>query len=99
MHVQVQEATVECRAWGRGLTGWTTQPAGVYLSITNRSATRTLFVRLYLAHFGRFFPRFFAVLSVLTPGIQQAAPKDRGGGSVTVQNGRQKSGHRRSLEE
>ena len=49
-----------------------------YLSITNRSATRTLFVRLYLAHFGRFFLRFFAVLSVLTPGIQQAAPKDRG---------------------
>ena len=49
-----------------------------YLSITNRSATRTLFVRPYLAHFCSFFRRFFAVLSVLTRGIQKVVPKDRG---------------------
>ena len=51
---------------------------GAYLSITNRSATRTLFLRPYLAHFCPVFSRFFAVFSVLTPGFQKVAPKDRG---------------------
>ena len=49
-----------------------------YLSITNRSATRTLFVRPYLAHFCPVFSRFFAVFSVLKPGFQKVAPEDRG---------------------
>ena len=42
------------------------------------TAARTLFQRPYLAHFCPVFRRFFAVLSVLTPGIQKVAPKDRG---------------------
>ena len=49
-----------------------------HLSITNRSATRILFVRPYLAHFCSFFLHFFAVFSVLTPEIQKVAPEDRG---------------------
>ena len=49
-----------------------------YLSIKNRSATRTLFLRPYLAHFCPVFSRFFAVFSVLKPGFQKVAPKDRG---------------------
>ena len=52
--------------------------AAQHLSITNRSATRTLFRWLFLAHFCSFFLRFFAVFSVLTPGIQKVAPKDPG---------------------
>jgi len=50
----------------------------IYLSITNRSATHTLFLRPYLAHFCPVFSRFFAVFSVLKPGFQKVAPKDRG---------------------
>ena len=38
------------------------------------TAARTLFLRPYLA----LLPRFFAVFSVLTPGFQKVAPKDRG---------------------
>ena len=43
-----------------------------------RTAARTLFLRPYLAHFCSFLRHLFAVLSVLTPGIQKVAPKDRG---------------------
>ena len=43
-----------------------------------RTAARTLFLRPYLAHFCSFLRHIFAVLSVLTPGIQKVAPKDRG---------------------
>ena len=43
-----------------------------------RTAARTLFLRPYLAHFCSFFRRFFAVFSVLTPGIRRGAPKDPG---------------------
>ena len=50
----------------------------VYLSIKNRSATRTLFLRPYLAHFCPVFSPFFAGFSVLKPGFQKVAPKDRG---------------------
>eukprot|EP01045_Picozoa_sp_COSAG04_P015970 COSAG04_NODE_1301_length_7315_cov_12.447755_2_plen_158_part_00 len=53
-------------------------PAAWYLSIKNRSATHTLFLRPYLAHFCPVFSRFFAVFSVLKPGFQKVAPKDRG---------------------
>ena len=49
-----------------------------YGPLNYRTAARTLFLRPYLAHFCSFFRRFFAVLSVLTPGIQKVAPKDRG---------------------
>ena len=49
-----------------------------YLSVANRSATRTRFNGPYLAHFCSFFRHFFAVLSVLTPGFQKVAPNDRG---------------------
>ena len=50
----------------------------MYLLRKHRRAARTLFVRLYLAHFCSFFRHFFAVSSVLTPGFQKVAPKDRG---------------------
>ena len=43
-----------------------------------RTAARTLFLRPYLAHFCPVFSRFFAVFSVLKPGFQKVAPKDRG---------------------
>ena len=49
-----------------------------YLLRKHRRAARTLFRWLYLAHFCSFFLRFFAVFSVLTPGIQKVAPEDRG---------------------
>ena len=50
----------------------------MYGHLNYRTAARTLFLRPYLAHFGSFFRHFFAVLSVLTPGIRKVAPKDRG---------------------
>ena len=49
-----------------------------YGRLDYRTAARTLFLRLYLAHFCPVFSRFFAVFSVLTPGFQKVAPKDRG---------------------
>ena len=49
-----------------------------YGPLDYRTAARTLFLRPYLAHFCSFFRRFFAVLSVLTPGFQKVVPKDRG---------------------
>ena len=49
-----------------------------YGPLNYRTAARTLFLRLYLAHFCPVFSRFFAVFSVLTPGFQKVAPKDRG---------------------
>ena len=52
--------------------------AGMYGPLNYRTAARTLFLRPYLAHFCSFFRRFFAVFSVLTPGFQKVAPKDRG---------------------
>ena len=51
---------------------------GVYGPLDYRTAVRTLFLRPYLAHFCSFFRHFFAVFSVLTPGFQKVAPKDRG---------------------
>ena len=53
-------------------------PPHRYGPLDYRTAARTLFLRPYLAHFCSFFRRFFAVLSVLTPGFQEVAPKDRG---------------------
>ena len=49
-----------------------------YGRLNYRTAARTLFLRPYLAHFCPVFSRFFAVFSVLTPGFQKVAPKDRG---------------------
>ena len=49
-----------------------------YGPLDYRTAARTLFLRPYLAHFCPVFSRFFAVFSVLTPGFQKVAPKDRG---------------------
>ena len=49
-----------------------------YGPLDYRAAARTLFLRPYLAHFFPFFRHFFAVFSVLTPGFQNVAPKDRG---------------------
>ena len=49
-----------------------------YGPLNYRTAARTLFLRPYLAHFCPVFSRFFAVFSVLTPGFQKVAPKDRG---------------------
>ena len=48
-----------------------------YGPLNYRTATRTLFLRPYLAHFYPVFSRCFAVFSVLTPGFQKVAPKDR----------------------
>ena len=58
-----------------------------YLSVANRSAP--------------IFARFFAVFSLFKKSarIPESGTKGQGGSSVTVQNGRQKSGRRRSLEE
>ena len=52
--------------------------AEAYGPLNYRTAARTLFLRPYLAHFCPVFSRFFAVFSVLTPGFQKVAPKDRG---------------------
>ena len=49
-----------------------------YGPLNYRTAARTLFLRPYLAHFCPVFSRFFAVFSVLKPGFQKVAPKDRG---------------------
>ena len=49
-----------------------------YGPLNYRTAARTLFLRPYLAHFCPVFSRFFAIFSVLTPGFQKVAPKDRG---------------------
>ena len=49
-----------------------------YGHLNYRTAARTLFHRPYLAHFCSFFRRFFVVFSVLAPGFQKVAPKDRG---------------------
>ena len=68
-----------------------------YGHLNYRTAARTLFLRPYLAHFCPVFSRFFAVFSVLTPGFQKVAPKRPGSGSVTVENGRGKSGRRRPI--
>ena len=53
-------------------------PQAMYGPLNYRTAARTLFLRPYLAHFCPVFSRFFAVFSVLTPGFQKVAPKDRG---------------------
>ena len=50
----------------------------LYGPLNYRTAARTLFLRPYLAHFCSFLRHIFAVLSVLTPGIQKVAPEDRG---------------------
>ena len=50
----------------------------LYGRLNYRTAARTLFLRPYLAHFCPVFSRFFAVFSVVTPGFQKVAPKDRG---------------------
>ena len=50
----------------------------LYGPLNYRTAARTLYLRPYLAHFCPVFSHFFAVFSVLTPGFQKVAPKDRG---------------------
>ena len=62
--------------WLRAPT--TCPPLIIYGPLNYRRAARTLFHRPYLAHFCPVFSRFFAVFSVLTPGFQKVAPKDRG---------------------
>eukprot|EP01045_Picozoa_sp_COSAG04_P013583 COSAG04_NODE_971_length_9098_cov_6.273253_2_plen_208_part_00 len=54
------------------------QAEEAYGALNYRTAARTLFLRPYLAHFCSSFRRFFAVFSILTPGFQKVAPKDRG---------------------
>ena len=49
-----------------------------YRRLNYRTAARTLFLSPYLARFCPVFSHFFAVFSVLTPGFQKVAPKDRG---------------------
>ena len=49
-----------------------------YGPLNYRTAARTPFLRPYLAHFCSSFRHFFAVFSVLTPGFQKVAPRDRG---------------------
>ena len=49
-----------------------------YGPLNYRTAARTPFLRPCLAQFCPVFRRFFAVFSVLTPGFQKVAPKDRG---------------------
>ena len=58
--------------------GWCKLVAVRYSRHDFRRAARTLFDRLYLAHFCSFFRRFFAVFSALTPGFQKVALEDRG---------------------
>ena len=58
--------------------GTTVHVTPEYGPLNYRTAARTLFLRPYLAHFCPVFSRFFAVFSVLTPGFQKVAPKDRG---------------------
>ena len=58
--------------------GWCKLVAVRYRPLNYRRAARTLFLRPYLAHFCPVFSRFFAVFSVLKPGFQKVAPKDRG---------------------
>ena len=64
--------------FANGSNSWSTELEAVYGSLSCRTAARTLFLRPYLAHFCPVFSRFFAVFSVLTPGFQKVAPKDRG---------------------
>ena len=77
---------VKMVGWGVGTEG---KEAGVpYWKVANswnpcgrlnhRTAARTLIHRPYLAHFCSFFRNFFAVFSVLAPGIREVAPKTRG---------------------
>ena len=75
------------------LSRWSEQYKEEYGPLNYRTAARTLFTRPYLAHFCSVFRRFFAVFSVLTPGFQKVAPKDRG----RFRNGRGKSGRRRPI--
>ena len=58
--------------------GWAGTIGAEYGPLDYGAAARTLFLRPYLAHFCPVFSRFFAVFSVLTPGFQKVAPKDRG---------------------
>ena len=61
-----------CGAMLRSVRQWWYGP------LNYRTAARTLFLRPYLAHFCPVFSRFFAAFSILTPGFQEVAPKDRG---------------------
>ena len=69
------EWTVHSEAWANE---WKENKQFPYGPLNYRTAARTLFLRPYLAHFCPVFSRFFAVFSVLTPGFQKVAPKDRG---------------------
>ena len=70
--------TASCSIGGHpSFEGWA-NAHGMYGLLNYRTAARTLFLRPYLAHFGSYFRRSFAAFSVLTPGIQNVAPNDRG---------------------
>ena len=64
--------------WSATLTPGVKKFVSPYGPLEYRTAARTLFLRPYLAHFCPVFSRFFAVFSVVTPGFQKVAPKDRG---------------------
>ena len=72
------EATPTPASLARGSWYCDRKEHAVYGHLDYRTAARNLFLGPYLAHFCSFFRRFFAVSSVLTPGFQKVAPKDRG---------------------
>ena len=77
-------AALRRSSWLSAALTWTvtnaapSSAASLYSRHDFRRAARTLFDRLYLAHFCSFFRRFFAVFSALTPGFQKVALEDRG---------------------
>eukprot|EP01045_Picozoa_sp_COSAG04_P016205 COSAG04_NODE_1335_length_7178_cov_14.567679_7_plen_1040_part_00 len=93
--------TNQCTETGK--EGWCRgEPCGSYQNggygpLNYRTAARTLFLRPYLAHFCPVFSRFFAVFSRLDASIPESGTKRPGAGSVTVENGRGKSGRRRPI--
>ena len=73
---------------------WVGVAAGLVFAVT---LARTLFLRPYLAHFCPVFSRFFRGFLRLDARIPESGTKRPGGGSVTVENGRGKSGRRRPI--
>ena len=69
----------------------------MYGPLDYRTAARTLFLRPHLAHFCSFFRRFFAVLSVLTPGFQKVALEDRGAVPQRSKTAAKRVGRRRPI--
>ena len=68
-----------------------------YGPLDYRTAARTLFLRPYLAHFCPVFSPFFRGFLRRDARIPERGTKRPGGGCVTVENGRGKSGRRRPI--